>query len=77
MPFWPHLADEVEQRFPLGADQAGEELRDPGQPLDGRHADAVLVHGVRQRVLVVEAEQPQHLQTKNKNREQDKILMNE
>lgn len=57
-----HLADEVQQQLALGAHQAGEQLRDPRQPLDGGHADAVLVHGVRQRVLVIiETQKPQHL----------------
>lgn len=57
-----HLADEVQQQLALRAHQARQQLRDPGQPLDGGHADAVLVHRVRQRVLVViETQQPKHL----------------
>ena len=56
-----HLADEVEQGLALRPHQAGQQLWYPCQPLDGRHPDAVLVHGVGQRVLVVEAQEPQDL----------------
>ena len=60
-----HPADgdeEVEDEFALAADEAGEELRNPRQPLDGRHALVVLVHRLGQRVcLVVIGQQPQDL----------------
>ena len=47
---------------PVMTHQAREELRDPWEPLDGRHADAVAVHGVgKGAALVVVAQQPQHL----------------
>ena len=60
-----HLANQVQKQLSLGADQTGEQLRDPGQPLDGRHADAVLVHGICQGVLViVKTQEPQHLRQK-------------
>ena len=62
-----HLTDEVEERFALWANQAGQELWDPCQPLDGRHSNAVLVHGICKSVLVIKAEQPQHLKENMEN----------
>lgn len=57
-----HLADEVQQQLALRAHQAGEQLWDPRQPLDGGHTDAVLVHSIRQRVFVIiKTQKPQHL----------------
>uniref|UniRef100_A0A6B0UR73 Putative secreted protein n=1 Tax=Ixodes ricinus TaxID=34613 RepID=A0A6B0UR73_IXORI len=58
----PNLHEQVEQEPALGAHQASEQLRDPGQPLHGRHPRIVLVRRLRQGApLVVVRQQPQHL----------------
>lgn len=60
--FCSYLTDEVQKEFALGANQARQQLWNPGQPLDGRDTDAVLVHCVCQRVLIIiKTQQPQNL----------------
>ena len=48
-----HYAQQVQYQLALAAHQARQEMRDPGQTLDGRHALRVLVDRLRQRHLVV------------------------
>lgn len=65
-----HLTDEVQEEFALGADQAGQQLGDPGQPLDGGDPDTVLVDGLCQGVLVVvKTQQPKHLKEQERNKQ--------
>lgn len=62
MLYGAHLADEVQEQLALGAHQAGKQLWNPRQPLDGGHADAILVHSICQRILVIiKTQKPQHL----------------
>ena len=60
---WEHSSDlgqEIQDEFPLGPDQAGEKLRYPGKPLDGRHPRHVFVHCLRQlQSFIVISEQPE------------------
>lgn len=64
-----HLADEVEKRLAFRAHQAGEELRNPCEPLDWRHSNAILIHSICQCVLIIKTQQPQYL---GKRREKKK-----
>ena len=67
MPCYSHLANQVQKQLSLGAHQTGEQLRDPGQPLDGGHTDAVLVDGICQSIFVIiKTQKPQHLRQKGK-----------
>lgn len=63
-----YLANEVQKQLSLRANQTGEQLWDPGQPLDGRYPDIVLVHSISQGIFVIiKTQKPQHLRQRGKS----------
>lgn len=57
-----YLANEVQKQLSLRANQTGEQLWDPGQPLDVRYPDIVLVHSISQGIFVIiKTQKPEHL----------------
>lgn len=62
-----YLTDEVEEEFALRANQARQQLWDPGQPLDGWDTNTILVHCICQGVLIIiKTQQPKNLEENSK-----------
>lgn len=52
-PCYSDLANEIQKQLSFWANKAGEQLWDPGQPLDRWHTNAILVDSICQSVFII------------------------